>query len=180
MFNIYFDYKVVGNGKIKIGIYMEDDGVEELLDFVIVEANAKKGNPSAYNLDYALMAFKQAIVTAEEYGLDGLRFINQNELIFTWVLNDERDKRKEVGQVVDGLNRITLKGIESEYKVVKSAKNKAKKKLDKVKKNTGGKIGLIGKEPKVEVNRPKKKGVSVTDIITRSKNTHSFHQNKKG
>lgn len=175
MFNIYFDYQVVGNGKVKLGVYLEDDGVEELLDFIIVEVDAKEGVPSAYNLDYALMAFKQAIITSEEYGLDNLRFMNQNELIFDWVMNDQRDKRKEVGQVVDNLNRITMIGLESEYEVVKSNKNKAKKKLDKVKKSTGGKIGLIGKNPKAEFSRPKKKGVSVSEIITRNPK-RNFHK----
>lgn len=170
MFNIYFDYQVVGNKKVKLGVYLEDDGVEEMLDFVIVEVDAKDGVPTSFNLDYALMAFKQAVNTAEEYGLDNLRFMNQNELIFTWVMSDQRDKRKEVGQVVDSLNRITLKGIQSEYEVIKSNKNKAKKKLDKTKKSTGGKIGLIGDNPKAGFSRPKKKGVSVSEIITRRPN----------
>lgn len=171
--NVYFDYRAMGD-KIRIGVYMEEDEGKEFLDFNLVDKDSKGGNPASYNYDYTLMAFKEAVLTVEEYGLDDVCFMNQNNLVFDWVMNDKREKRTEVGEVVDNLNRITLTGVVSSYTVIASKDNKSKKRLKKLtkKKETqgshGGRIGLIGQSPQAEVKRPKRKGVPVSELVRRS------------
>src|SRR5699024_2921414 len=180
MMNVYFDYRAMANNKVKVGIYLEEDEGKEFLDFNLIEIDGKGGNPASYNYDYTLKAFKEAILTVEEYGLDDVCYINQNKLIFDWVMNDKRDKREEVGEVVDNLNRVTLAGIQSEYKVIKSKDNQSKKRLRKLKNKqvsqatTGGKIGLIGESPQAEVKRPKRKGVPVSELVKRTEQRQKY------
>ena len=174
MINVYFDYRAMADNKVKIGVYLEEDEEKEFLDFNIINEEGKGGNPVSYNYDYTLMAFKEAVLTVEEYGLDNVCYMNQNKLIFDWVLNDKRDKREEVGEVVDNLNRITLAGVQSSYTVIKSKDNQSKKRLRKLKnkKETksleGGTIGIIGQTPQAKVKRPKRKGVPVSELVRRS------------
>lgn len=174
MINVYFDYRAMANNKIKIGVYLEEAEGKELLDFNLVEIDGKGGNPPSYNYEYTLMAFKEAVLTVEEYGLDDVCYMNQNKLIFDWVMNDKRDKRVEVGEVVDNLNRVILAGVKSEYTVIASKDNQSKKKLKKLKNSAEpktavrGKIGLIGKSPQAEVKRPKNKGVPVSELVKRT------------
>lgn len=174
MINIYFDYRALGNNVIKVGVYLEEAEGKELLDFNLVELEGKGGNPTAYNYEYTLLAFKEAVLTVEEYGLDEVCYMNQNKLIFDWVMNDKRDKRKEVGEVVDTLNRVVLSGVRSEYRVVSSKDNHAKKRLKKLKVNVdkkeslGGTIGLIGKTPQAGVKKEKRKGVPVSELVKRT------------
>lgn len=175
MMNVYFDYRVLGE-KVYYGVFMEDEveeGDVEFLDYVTTEEASRGGNVSSYNYEYSLLAFKHAIIVAEEYGLEDVCFMNQNQLIFDWVMNNKREKRDEVGLVVDNLNRMTLAGVVSAYTVIASKDNKAKKRLKKMKSSTGknikakGRIGLIGQSPRAEVQKPKNKGVSATDIVNR-------------
>ena len=185
MINVYFDYRAMNDNKIKLGIYLEEDEGKELLDFVIINAEGKGGNPASYNYDYTLMAFKEAVLTVEEYQLDDVCYMNQNKLIFDWVMNDKRDKRDEVGGVVDNLNRITLAGVESQYKVIKSKDNQSKKRLRKLKNSKKekvvetGKIGLIGKTPQAKVNRPKKKGVPASQLVKREQQRNKINLKSK-
>lgn len=182
MINVYFDYRAMADNKVKIGVYLEEDEGQEFLDFNIINEEGKEGNPASYNYDYSLMAFKEAVLTVEEYGLDNVCYMNQNKLIFDWVLNDKRDKREEVGDVVDNLNRITLAGVQSEYTVIKSKDNQSKKRLKKLKnkKETksleGGTIGIIGQSPQAKVKRPKRKGVPVSELVKR---TEQRQQNRE-
>lgn len=174
MINVYFDYRAVSEDKIKVGVYLEESEGNELLDFNLIELDSKEGSPASNNYEYTLMAFKEAVLTVEEYGLDTVCYMNQNKLIFDWVMNDKRDKRSEVGEVVDALNRVVLSGVVSEYKVVASKDNKSKKRLKKLKvtkakqKSVGGKIGLIGDSPKAEFKRSKKRGVPVSELVKRA------------
>lgn len=174
MINVYFDYRAMMDNTIKIGVYLEEDEEKEFLDFNIINAEGKGGNPTSYNYDYTLMAFKEAVLTVEEYGLDNVCYMNQNKLIFDWVLNDKRDKREEVGEVVDNLNRITLAGVQSSYTVILSKDNQSKKRLRKLKNKKesktldGGTIGIIGQTPQAKVKRPMRKGVPVSELVRRS------------
>lgn len=173
MINVYFDYQVEGT-QVKLGVYLEDSESKEEIDVNIVTIEGKEGNPASYNYDYALKAFKEAVLTVEEYALDHVMYMNQNRLVFDWVMNDQRDKRVEVGEVIDNLNRVTLRGVDSSYAVIKSKDNLAKKRLRKVRSKkgsnslSGGSIGLIGESPRAEVKRPKKRGIPVSEMVNRS------------
>lgn len=171
---MYFDYRAMTGDNIKVGVYLEDAEDKEFIDFNIINLEGKGGNPTTYNYDYTLLAFKEAVLTVQEYGLDEVCFMNQNKLIFDWVMNDKRDKRDEVGEVVDALNTITLSGIKSAYTVVKSTDNSAKKRLKKLKNKhaqktvESGMIGIIGESPQATVKRPTKKGIPVSELVRRS------------
>lgn len=122
---VYFDYVYDGKN-IVVGVLIKD-GKEEL-EFVTRELEGF-GNPQKYNLDYSLLAFKEAIKVVSEYGLDDVTFMNQNQYVFEWVINMQYDKREVIEDIVRDLTNLVKEEIGCTYEIIKARDNGVKKKL---------------------------------------------------
>lgn len=157
---VYFDFldsqgvRLVGSS-----VYSSEYSYKPLIKKV---EEVKDGGLNQYHL--TIKAFEVAVRLVYEYIKKGNKvsrviFINQNELVFTWLLNQNYSGKyaKEYSELEKELIKI-VDGLEFEYKVIKGKDNKTKEILKNevilYNRNRTNKLDFKNLRKKLEESKP--------------------------
>lgn len=162
-YKVYYDYTyLAGDDKITVGVVIYDEDDQPLAPPSYQQFKGR-GPQNKHNLTYSTQAFLYAIEVAEEYGLEDVTFLNQNEHIYNWVMdpNSERPFIQEVRAKLYSF--MTTYDTEANFKVIKGKENKAKKALKDFGKSKSIKMGVQSFKPLVK-QEVKTKDVQVPKV----------------
>lgn len=138
-YTVYFDYVYLeGQNEVYLGALVIDQDGDEVQPLKIRQIEGQ-GPQNKYNLVYTTQAFNYAIIVAHEFQLEMVEFINQNKIVFDWVLSDEDTNRDYVDEAKQSMIEYLTEvdAVAGYNATIKGPQNKAKKQLNKIKKNKG-------------------------------------------
>lgn len=187
MNKVYFDYRYIGGVEHTIEMCVVVTDEDDSLFLEDMKQTKGLGPQANYNLDYSLMAFDFALDVIKENDFEEATFYNQNKVIFTWVNDVDCSARDILGSL---RSKIVILMKEHDFSIafsgVESAKNKAKKLLNKQKKADATKgsfealLNSYGKVKKEEENLTVKKAAKVSSKQYKSKYSYKSKQTKAG
>lgn len=171
-YSVYFDYVYnEANNKVVLGVYIVDpDG--DAIGVINTKQVDGRGPQNKYNYEYTLLALIYALEISQSFGLEDVALHNQNQIVFEWLMQLDRNDRPELVLARDTLvNYLDASGLDVSinYVKIKGAKNLAKKELSKqhkpVAKPTRMSLNTISKSGEVtnKANTKKIKGGHTND-----------------
>src|SRR5574344_1559125 len=95
---VYFDYIYdTKNNNVILGVYILD-GDGDVIHEIFTKSIKGQGPVNKNNLVYSTQALTYAIQIAQQNFLERVIFVNQNEIIFNWVLDEDVTDRPYVNE----------------------------------------------------------------------------------
>lgn len=133
---VYFDYIYdAKNNNVILGVHILD-GDGDVIHEIFTKTIKGQGPVNKNNLIYSTQAFNYAITISQQNFLEDVIFVNQNEVIFNWVMDDAETSREYVNQARASMVKYL---VEYEAKAlydysIKGKQNLAKKELTRIQK----------------------------------------------
>lgn len=133
---VYFDYIYdTKNNNVILGVYILD-GDGDVIHEIFTKSIKGQGPVNKNNLVYSTQALTYAIQIAQQNFLEQVIFVNQNEIIFNWVLDEDVTDRPYVNEARDAMVKYVLEyESDAQYDfTIKGKQNLAKKELTRIQK----------------------------------------------
>lgn len=142
--HVYYDYKDLGE-KLALGVVLTED------DDMVFQEYREIAKPKGTNYyQWTLEAMLYALETIEDTGDDEVLLKNQQKQVFDWLANQNYGENytSYYDRLLSKLGELS-QSVQMDYEIIDGTKNKAKKYLDKMKKEgklksrTGGSLNDI-------------------------------------
>lgn len=132
-FDVYFDYIYIGGPQhtvlVATMIY-DNEGT-----LILAESTERQGvgPQNKHNLDHAVLAFDYAITITQQNYLDSVVFKNQNNLVFSWILQDNHPRKVVQNARRKLIQYLTTEGLDAdaEFEEIVGKDNPVKKHFKK-------------------------------------------------
>lgn len=160
--DVFYDYKDLGE-KIALGVVLMEE--DEMVYQEYKEIDKPKGT-NYYH--WTIEAMLYALETIEDTGDEAVKLLNQQKQVVDWLANQNYGENYQAHytRLMQKLAELS-QSIQMDYEIIEGTKNKAKKYLDKLKKDgklksrTGGSLneifGNIGKKDANQKPKTQKK-----------------------
>lgn len=166
-FDVYFDYIYIGGPQHMVlvaAMIYDNEG-----SLILAESEERRGvgPQNKHNLEHAILAFDFAITKVQQNYLESVVFKNQNNLVFSWILQESNPRKVVTNARNKLITYLTTEGLnaEAQFEEVVGKDNPVKKYFKK-------KVGVAKAEKSkgsfndlLKANAPKatKKDVSQKD-----------------
>lgn len=128
-FDVYFDYIYLGGPQHMILVAaMIYDGEGSI---VLAESEERRGvgPQNKHNLEHAILAFDFAITKVQQNYLESVVFKNQNNLVFSWILQESNPRKVVINARKKLINYLTTEGLnaDAQFEEVVGKDNPVKK-----------------------------------------------------
>ena len=128
-FDVYFDYIYLGGPQNMILVAtMIYDGEGSI---VLAESEERRGvgPQNKHNLEHAILAFDFAITKVQQNYLESVVFKNQNNLVFSWILQESNPRKVVINARKKLINYLTTEGLnaDAQFEEVVGKDNPVKK-----------------------------------------------------
>lgn len=128
-FDVYFDYIYLGGPQHMILVAtMIYDGEGSI---VLAESEERRGvgPQNKHNLEHAILAFDFAITKVQQNYLESVVFKNQNNLVFSWILQESNPRKVVTNARKKLINYLTTEGLnaDAQFEEVVGKDNPVKK-----------------------------------------------------
>lgn len=171
---VYFDYIYdAKNNNVILGVYILD-GDGDVIHEIFTKSIKGQGPVNKNNLVYSTQALTYAIQIAQQNFLEKVIFVNQNEIIFNWVLNEDVTDRPYVNEARDAMVKYVLEyESDAQYDfTIKGKQNLAKKELTRIQKklfasrSNSGDVGMGSFSEWVKTKQEQHKPDKITNATT--------------
>lgn len=128
-FDVYFDYIYLGGPQHMILVAtMIYDGEGSI---VLAESEERRGvgPQNKHNLEHAILAFDFAITKVQQNYLESVVFKNQNNLVFSWILQESNPRKVVINARKKLITYLTTEGLnaDAQFEEVVGKDNPVKK-----------------------------------------------------